>query len=313
MHPAMKHSHETDQPGNGPVFHPLDHLAVLDITGSDALTFLQGQGTQDYLKRVPQQPLPGAFCTPKGRVVANVWNVLLSAEPTTVKLVVHHSSADPLQRHLGKYIPFFRGSKLTNQSLALHGLGLSGPETEHWLTRTLGEANQGVWHKGEHFAFMLPDGRAQLWLAATADDYETLMEQIESALVQPASGWQRLDILAGYPWIDGSQTGEFVPQSIGLEQLDGLSFNKGCYTGQEVISRLHYKGQSKRGLQRLRWQGDTAPGSPEVYAASGTAGTWINWVADGEQCLGLAMIKLAPDTPALYLDSERQIPLELLN
>lgn len=312
MHPAAKHSNETDQSGNTPVFYPLDHLAVLDITGTDALTFLQGQGTQDYLKRVPQQPLPGAFCTPKGRVVANVWNVLTAVEPATVKLVAHRSSADPLHRHLGKYIPFFRGSKLTDQSLALHGLGLSGPETERWLTQTLGEAKQGVWRKGGHFAFTLPDGRAQLWLAATADDYESLIEQIESARVQPASDWQRLDILAGYPWIDASLTGEFVPQSIGLEQLDGLSFNKGCYTGQEVISRLHYKGQSKRGLQRLRWRGDAVPESQDLYTAQGTAGTWINWVSGGESSLGLAMVKLAPETPALYLDSERQIPLELL-
>ena len=152
-----------------------------------------------------------------------------------------------------------------------------------------------------------------LWLAATAEDYESLMEQIESARVQPASDWQRLDILAGYPWIDASLTGEFVPQSIGLEQLDGLSFSKGCYTGQEVISRLHYKGQSKRGLQRLRWHGDAVPGSQDLYTAKGTAGTWINWVSDGESSLGLAMVKLAPDTPALYLDSERQIPLELLD
>lgn len=313
MPPATQQTTESASPVDTPIFYPLEHLAILDITGTDALTFLQGQGTQDYLKRLPQAPLPGAFCTPKGRVVANVWNVLLSTEPSTVKLVIERSAADTLKRHLGKYIPFFRGSKLTDESQALHGLGLSGPEAERWLTRVLGEGNKGVWRKGGHFAFSLPDGRAQIWLSALADDYETLMVQIENARVHPAADWQRLDIFAGYPWVNASLTGEFVPQSIGLEQLDGISFNKGCYTGQEVISRLHYKGQSKRGLQRLRWQGDATPAGPEVYTATGTAGTWINWVADGEQCLGLAMVKQSVEAPALYLDSERQIPLELLD
>ncbi len=312
MHPATKQYTDSATPGETPAFYPLDHLAVLDITGTDALSFLQGQGTQDYLKRLPLEPLPGAFCTPKGRVVANVWNVLLATEPATVKLIVHRSATETLQRHLGKYIPFFRGSKLTEQSQALHGLGLSGPETEAWLTLTLGEGNKGVWRKGSHFAFTLPDGRAQLWLDAMAADYEPLMDQIENARVRPTADWQRLDILAGYPWVDASLSGEFVPQSIGLEQLNGISFNKGCYTGQEVISRLHYKGQSKRGLQRLRWQGDIMPAGPEIYTATGTAGIWINWLAEGEQCLGLAMVKLTADTPALFLDSERQVPLELL-
>lgn len=312
MHSATKHFTDSVTPGEAPVFYPLEHLAVLDITGADALSFLQGQGTQDYLKRLPREPLPGAFCTPKGRVVANVWNVLLATEPATVKLVTDRSCAETLQRHLGKYIPFFRGSRLTDQSQALHGLGLYGPETQAWLNLTLGEGNNGVWRKGGHFAFTLPDGRAQLWLDALADDYDPLLEQIENARVRPVADWQRLDILAGYPWVPASLTGEFVPQSIGLEQLDGISFNKGCYTGQEVISRLHYKGQSKRGLQRLRWKSDAMPAGQTIYTATSTAGTLINWVADGEQYLGLAMVKLAPDTPALYLDSERQVPLELL-
>ncbi|WP_028669411.1 YgfZ/GcvT domain-containing protein [Saccharospirillum impatiens] len=313
MHPATKHSTDPATPGDTPVFYPLDHLAVIDITGSDALNFLQGQGTQDYLKRLPREPLPGAFCTPKGRVVANVWNVLLASEPATVKLVTDRSSAETLGRHLGKYIPFFRGSKLTDQSQALHGLGLHGAQTDSWLTRVLGNSIDGIWHKGGHFAFHLPDGRAQLWLDALAEDYEQLMEQIEHSRVQPPTDWQRLDILAGYPWVSASLTGAFVPQSIGLERLDGISFNKGCYTGQEVISRLHYKGQSKRGLQRLRWHGDAEPESADIYTQTGTAGTWINWVTGGEHCLGLAMIKQSTETPTLFLDSERQIPLELLD
>jgi folate-binding protein YgfZ len=313
MHPATQNSTPADQPDTTTAFFRLEHLAVLDISGSDALTFLQGQGTQEYLKQLPQQPLPGAFCTAKGRVVANVWNVLVASDPATVKLVVHRSSAEPLRQHLAKYIPFFRGSKLTDESQTHHGVGLSGTDNHRWLTQSLGDPELGVWRKGEHFAFVLPDGRCQLWLADTEDDFESLMARIEAAGIQASSHWQRLDILAGYPWVDASHTAEFVPQVIGLDRLHGISFDKGCYTGQEVIARLHYKGQSKRSLQRLAWQGSASPATSALYSEKGVGGTWVNWVTDGEHRLGLAIIKQTEPPQSLYLDADRQILLNLLD
>lgn len=313
MTPASPHEHASGQLDSRPTFHALDHLAVLDISGQDALTFLQGQGTQDYLKQLPKGPLPGAFCSAKGRVVANVWNVAVTADPSTVKLVVHRSCAEPLQRHLGKYIPFFRGSKLTDQSLQLHGLGLSGPASHDWLTHKFGVASNGVWRSRHHFAFVLPDGRAQLWLSATADDYEGIMAEIEAAEVQTNAHWQGLDIQAHYPWIEGSQSCEFLPQAIGLDTLGGISFNKGCYTGQEVISRLHYKGQSKRGLQSFSWQAGTSPAGNDLYTESGIAGIWVNRTMADDRSLGLAIVKQSVKTQPLYLDAERQVILNLLD
>jgi folate-binding protein YgfZ len=313
MTPASQQAQPSGQPESRPTFHALDHLAVLDISGQDTLSFLQGQGTQDYLKQLPKGPLPGAFCSAKGRVVANVWNVVVNTDPPPVKLIVHRSCAEPLQRHLGKYIPFFRGSKLTDQSLQMHGLGLSGPASHDWLTGTFGEASNGVWRTPHHFAFPLPDGRAQLWLSAIADDYERIMEEVEASDVQTNGHWRELDILAHYPWVEASQSGDFLPQSIGLDHLGGISFNKGCYTGQEVISRLHYKGQSKRGLQSLSWQGDASPASNELYTDTGNAGTWVNWSVAGEPALGLAIVKQSAETQRLYLDAERQITLNLLD
>jgi len=313
MHPEAKDPAKAGQSDAQLTFHPLDHLAVLGVSGQDALTFLQGQGTQDYLKKLPAGPLPGAFCSVKGRVLANVWNVPIDVDTPVIKLIVHRSSAETLQRHLGKYIPFFRGSTLTDQSLQMQGLGISASAGRHWLTRTFGEAINGVWRSGPHFAFLMPDGRAQLWLSNTTEDYEAIMKGVKDAKLTTTDRWQQLDILAHYPWVEASQSGQFVPQSIGLEQLGGISFNKGCYTGQEVISRLHYKGQSKRGLRSFTWPGDIKPATDALYTATGSAGTWINWSITGASSVGLAIVRHSVETQTLYLDAERQIPLNLLN
>lgn len=290
-------------------FFPLEHLSLVGVEGSDALTFLQGQGTQDYRKLSEAGALPGAFCTPKGRTVSNVWNLLLESEPARLKLVLHATSSAALQQHLSKYIPFFRGSRLIDDSLNYHGLGVAGEGVDDLLDDWFGPARNNIWQRHGHFAFALPDGRAQLWLDARSEHYEAWLERIEQQPVAPNEVWQRLDIAAGQPWVEAAQSGNFVPQVLGLEDVNGISFRKGCYTGQEVVARLHYKGQSKRGLIRLSWQGDADPASADLYGEKGAAGEWVNWVRTAEGGEGLAVIRNIETPPALFLDEARQLAL----
>ncbi|GGX69756.1 CAF17-like 4Fe-4S cluster assembly/insertion protein YgfZ [Saccharospirillum salsuginis] len=293
-------------------FYPLDHLSILSIAGSDALSFLQGQGTQDYNRLTSSGPKPGAFCTPKGRVVANVWNLPLASDPAEVKLVISASASEGLQKHLKKYIPFFRGSRLADEHLHYHGLGVVAPNTGEVLDDWFGEGEQGVWQRGGHFAFQLPDGRAQIWLNARADDYEDRLERVEAATVKPNEAWQRLDIEAGYAWVGADHQERFVPQMLNLDHLDGISFKKGCYTGQEVVARLHYKGQSKRGLSRLAWSGNTPPEGPNLFTEKGQGGEWVNWQAGEDGGVGLAVIKDTEHPPRLFLDEGRRVELKVL-
>lgn len=294
------------------LIYPLEHLAVTGFSGTETLTFLQGQGTQDYLQMGERPALPGAFCNAKGRVVTNVWNVLLQQEPAEIKLICHLSSAPLLQAHLKKYLPFFRGSRMQDEQLVFHGLGLSGPAVNDWLNATLGQASNGIWQTNGHFAFTLPDGRAQYWLNATADDYEERLAAIEQENVLPVEAWQRLDIEAGYPWVEAHQHLSFIPQMLNLDQLEGISFKKGCYTGQEVVARLHFKGQSKRTLSGLLWNGAAVPASETLYNEKGPAGEWVNWVKPDETGTGLAVLKSSVADQPLFLDEDRRHPLKLL-
>jgi hypothetical protein len=74
---------------------------------------------------------------------------------------------------------------------------------------------------------------------------------IEPSPAAPPAAWHRADIAAGLPRIYGATQGEFVAQMLNLDVLEGISFNKGCYTGQEVIARAHFRGRVKRRLQRF--------------------------------------------------------------
>ncbi|MCH8529676.1 MAG: hypothetical protein LAT65_02370 [Saccharospirillum sp.] len=294
------------------LIYPLEHLAITGFSGTDTLNFLQGQGTQDYLQMGERPALPGAFCNAKGRVVTNVWNLLLQQDPADIKLICHASSAPLLQAHLKKYLPFFRGSRMQDERLVFHGLGLSGPAVTDWLNASLGQASKGVWQKQGHFAFVLPDGRAQYWLNATAEDYEDRLAAIEQETVCPGEVWQRLDIEAGYPWVEAHQHLSFIPQMLNLDTLEGVSFKKGCYTGQEVVARLHYKGQSKRTLGSLTWSGDAVPDSLNLYNETGPAGEWVNWVKPDDFGAGLAVLKSSDRDQPLFLDEGRRCPLKLL-
>jgi folate-binding protein YgfZ len=63
--------------------------------------------------------------------------------------------------------------------------------------------------------------------------------------------WQRLEVAAGQPQVYAATSEEFVAQMLNLDSVGGIAFDKGCYTGQEVIARAHYRGRVKRRMQRF--------------------------------------------------------------
>jgi folate-binding protein YgfZ len=64
------------------------------------------------------------------------------------------------------------------------------------------------------------------------------------------AAWEWLQVRAGIPWITMATQDQFVPQMTGLDALGGVSFDKGCYPGQEIVARTHYLGEVKRRLRR---------------------------------------------------------------
>ncbi|GAA5316192.1 MAG: folate-binding protein YgfZ [Candidatus Pelagadaptatus aseana] len=129
------------------------------------------------------------------------------------------------------------------------------------------------------------------------------------------SSWQLQDIAAGIGWVDSSTSEEFLPQMLNLDlpPINGISFKKGCYTGQEIVARMHYKGQTKRRLQHLQCQGQvTAEPGSELFGDTGkqSIGHVVNSQTTPEHTEMLAVVTLAnAQSGNIYLDRETQVKL----
>lgn len=268
----------------------LDDRALMAVRGPQALEFLQGQVTCDLRELEEGVSLWGAHCDPKGRMQIN-FRVLREDEQTLL-LQVPTDMVPIARESLGKYILFFR-AELEEASERPHLRGLMGPDAEsllgrHWRAPA---AEPGRWLSDEWGILLtLADGRYEAWLT------EAGARALDAALGQPEADrerWWLADIEAGWGWVRPTTRGRFTPQALNLPEIGGVSFRKGCYTGQEVVARLHYKGKLKQRLHRLSLAGDERPelrpGLPIQNAAGKKAGELVlaAATADNSQCLAV--------------------------
>ncbi|HEY0178415.1 MAG TPA: folate-binding protein [Dokdonella sp.] len=122
--------------------------------------------------------------------------------------------------------------------------------------------------------------------------------------------WRREDVAAGLPLLAPALAAEFVPQALALERIDAIRFDKGCYPGQEIAARLHFRGGNKRHLHRLRIRGRAPePAAPILAEAGRTAGRVLYAAHDGHgEGVALAVLDAAAaDAPRLVIGDDAEI------
>lgn len=237
-----------------PALVRLDDLGIVRVQGADATGFLQGQLSNDLTRLAPERSLLAGYHNPQGRTIALVRLLWVGAEDFIAVLPRELTSV--LAARLAKFV--LRAKvKVTDQSTALRAFGIIGPESAADALAALGSATATAHAR-------VADAPAR-WL---------IVVPAESALSAAADGdrhrWHRLDIESGRAQVFAATSEEFVAQMLNLDALEAISFEKGCYTGQEVIARAHYRGRVKRRLQRF------VTGAPQTLTA-GSSGT----LADG--------------------------------
>jgi len=206
----------------------LDHLSVLRIRGADALRFLQGQLSNDMEKLRAESSLYAGLHDPQGRVIALLR--LVALEDDDVLALLPRERAPIVQAHLRRYV--LRAKVTIDVADAeWNAVGLCGPDAEPAARL----------HKSVRLS------TDPLRLIVIASRHERLPE---GDRLEPGE-WQALDVADGLPEITPATSGLFVSQMLNLDLLDAISFQKGCYTGQEIIARAHYRGRVKRRLQRF--------------------------------------------------------------
>lgn len=225
----------------------LNRDALLHISGPDTLKFLQGQTTCDTRAVDATHALPGVFCTPGGRVICDF--LLCELAPEHFALRLRRDIRSGASAAFGKYIIFSKAeldaSRDDWQLLAVWG-GQASTALESIFGELPGARFAAT--SGDDFVLIQVDEAGEqfeCYVAATASNkYLTQMEQnMEVAL---ESEWEALQIQSGIARIESPTVEKFVPQTLNYDLTGHINFKKGCYTGQEVVARLHYRGKPKQ-------------------------------------------------------------------
>lgn len=262
----------------------LSGWGALSVSGPDAIKFLQGQTTCDVQTISPMQGSLGGLCNYKGRLYAIFY--LFSWQDRFYLLMPRDIVANTLAQ-LKKYAVF---SKVTVQdsSNELSAIGVYGqsavthlasflnldPKLNEMLSITAANnIDYSSIQTDEHLLLKIPGNQARLIICGKREKTQKLLLELQQHIPLASENvWQLLDIQAGLPMISPATIGEFTPHQLNLPAINGVSFTKGCYTGQEIIARMHYLGKLKQHMYRASVTSANPPQAGEkVYIADNNA------------------------------------------
>ncbi len=233
---------------------PLEDFQVFAASGADALTFLHGQLTQDVTGLPQDAARLAGYCTAKGRLLATLvmWRGAPGSADDAPQLygMVRQDLAPALLKRLSMFVLRAK-AKLAATPLHVAGVTAASAADAAALKAAAGTLPREPWQRAD-----LPSGT---WIAAPSAGADLRWWWIasdkqldQSAALAGALGlasaaqWHAADLAAGIPWISTATQDVFIPQTVNLDLIEGVSFTKGCYPGQEVVARSHYRGTVKR-------------------------------------------------------------------
>ena len=276
---------------------PVD-LGVLRVRGADVVSFLQGQLSQDLARLQPQVSLLAGYHNPQGRVIALLRLVLVA--PGDVLLLLPRELAAGVAARLSKFV--LRAKvRIAEESARWQVTALVRDAAATRGTPALPATEGGVVRSADSLLVCVGSQPARWLLVAPAGAAGALAEGCTPADTHAcdAHAWARLEIAAGVPQVFAATSEEFVAQMLNLDVLGAIAFDKGCYTGQEVIARAHYRGRVKRRMQRFAALGavELVPGTTGVLG-DGRPFQVVQAVAvPGGGAELLAVAPLAPAAP----------------
>ncbi|EDL66905.1 tRNA-modifying protein YgfZ [Vibrio campbellii] len=216
----------------------LDNLGMITMVGDDKKSYLHGQVTCDVVSLEKGQSMLGAHCDAKGKV----WSVFRLFHHNDGYAMVQPKSAIEVElKEIKKYAVF---SKVAIEESSDVVLGVAGENADAFIS-TLNADSGDVRTVEGGTAVKVASNR---WLLAlTAEAAQSLVEGSQATLTTHEL-WTRFDIEAALPYVAADAQNEHIPQALNVQALGGISFTKGCYTGQETVARAKYRGTNKRAM-----------------------------------------------------------------
>lgn len=217
-------------------------IGVLQVSGVDGKKFLQGQITCDMNKLTPSHSLYGAVCSIKGRIIANF---LVIQQDEQILLLMSKDLLEKTLTHLKKYAVFFK-------------VELADASEAYCVTSIQTQATSA---QPTQLTETLPTQADNNIIRLTLSEYpvrtDWLLEPAQNASLEEQNHQYAdvLNLLIARPMIRAEHSEDILPQWLNMQRTGGISFTKGCYTGQEIVARMQYRGKSKKQLALFRWQG----------------------------------------------------------
>mgnify|MGYP005681340009 CR=1 FL=1 len=219
----------------------LSNKVLIKCTGDDAENFLNTQFTNDVKNMKNNSVMLSGYCNPKGRLISVLYIIQLDKE---FYLYTTLDTLEPLLQKLNMYKMMSKvefiiqkdiliGTAAKNENTSLINCILNTKEAK--------KINQSV-------VFKIDDN--QIVLQTNSKEIESLLD-IEDSSILGYKSFDFMDIDSIIPFINESQVESYTPQMLSLDLLNGVSFSKGCYPGQEIVARTHYLGEAKKSLCKI--------------------------------------------------------------
>jgi len=242
---------------NGPVLTSLTHQSLIKVTGSEAVTFLQGQLTTDITEVSDTQAQLSAYCDPQGQVLAVF---LIFKYQGDLYLSFDGSLKESILKRLTMFV-MRSDVQPTDVSNDLIHIGFAGEFGDLDIQRRLDTKVKEVYETGyididgmrDVCVVKVPGPYHKYDLFGPADQVELAWKSLRSnADLTNSYDWNLLNIAAGVPEINATTSAQFIAQFLNLDKLDAINFKKGCFPGQEIIARVHYRGKVTKRMFRIR-------------------------------------------------------------
>jgi tRNA-modifying protein YgfZ len=220
----------------------LSELGVLSVRGADAMQFLQGQLSSDLTRLEAEGSQLAGYHNPQGRAIAVM---RLAAADAQILAVMPHELIAVVAARLARFV--------------LRAKVQLADASPNWRVRGVVQPDARAQASAARNVTIKAGGSPARWLVLAP---RSAGEAAPSPTAGARTAWRLLDIAAGVPQVYIRTSETFVAQMLNLDLLDAVAFSKGCYTGQEVIARAHYRGRVKRRMQRWRTleRAELAPG-----------------------------------------------------
>ncbi len=285
----------------------LSEISVIEVSGNDSASFFQRLLTSDISEVTPNQSQYSAFLNPKGRVIANF---LLIMRNDRFYIVVAKELVDSLVKRLRLYVLRAKVNINVEPDLVFFGCRQLSEFSESELPKSALET-QTI---DELTVVKMPGVEMRFGVLADSSHTEVVDRPPDSEF------WQLQDINAGIPWLNQHTSEDLIAQAINLDLIGGVSWTKGCYPGQEIVARLHYRGGINRRMVNARRSVESNPATGTeiscTYLPGNQTVTVVNSVIDDDSSQASMLISvpikfigqenlLLSDTHPLELEIER--------